>query len=180
MLNAPAITELNVENAVYTIFAEWLGKYFDGQQHAVGGKALLPFPKALLQFGQSQIPPPLKYDTPAPLASIIMVWSSPISTDKRWETIDGKSQQMIYQKARWNYWVRVEKQGTDTMSARKVAHQTGKLLTTLLRNPATTGELAHKGIHKPCPGEPEPVAESGYVLMLVSCRALLSYPVLVK
>ena len=186
MLSAPAITELDVESSVYALFAEWLAKYFDGQPHAVGGNAAVPFPKAVIQFGQSPMSQPLNPATApgkpdiTPQASIVMVWGSPVSTVKRWETVGGKAQQMVYKKVRWNFWVRCEMQGTDSANARKLCRQTGERLNALLSNPATTQELGQKGIHHARPSEPEPVADTGFILMLVTCRAQLRYPVLVK
>ena len=185
MLNANAITELDVESATYALFAEWLAKYFDGSPHAVGGNAAVPFPKAVIQFGQSPMAQPLNPALPAassppPHASILMVWGSPVSTVRRWETVGGAAQTMIYKKVRWNFWVRCEMQGTDSANARKLCRQTGERLNALLSNPATTQELGQKGIHHARPSEPEPVADTGFILMLVTCRAQLRYPVLVK
>ena len=180
MLTANAITELDVEGAVHTIFAEWLAKYFDGQPHIVGGKKPVSFPTALLQFEQCSITQPQNPGTPAPQASIIMVWGTPISTDKRRETVGGKPQQMIYKNVRWNFWVRAQMQSADSANARKVAHLASKRLNAILKNPATNCELGQKGIHHPCPREPELVAESAYTLMLVTCQAQLRYSVLVK
>ena len=189
MLSAPAITELDVESSTYAIFAEWLAKYFDGQPHAVGGNAAVPFPKAVIQFGQSPMSQPLNPATApgkqdiTPQASIVMVWGSPVSTVKRWENSPlgpTGTVQMVYKKVRWNFWVRCEMQGTDSANARKLCRQTGERLNALLSNPATTQELGQKGIHHARPSEPEPVADTGFILMLVTCRAQLRYPVLVK
>ena len=35
MLNSPAITELTVESGTCKVLGEWLGKWFDGQVHAI-------------------------------------------------------------------------------------------------------------------------------------------------
>ena len=187
MLSAPAITELDVESSTYALFAEWLAKYFDGQPHAVGGNAAVPFPKAVIQFGQSPMAQPLnpsavpQAQSPAPQASIVMVWGSPVSTVKRWENSPlgpTGTVQMVYKKVRWNFWVRAELQASDSGNARKLCRQTGERLNALLTNPATAYELAEKGIHHARPAEPEPVADTGFILMLVTCRATLRYPVL--
>jgi hypothetical protein len=180
MLQANPITELDVESAGYAIFAEWLAKYFDGRPHDVGGHSQVPFPKAAIAFGQSPASQP---QNPAGKAdsqsSITMVWGTPVSTTRHWETLGGATVLMVYKKVRWNFWVRAEMQASDTGNARKLCRQTAEKLSALLLNPATTRELAQKGIFHTRPAEPEPVSETGYILMLVSVRAQLRYPVLV-
>jgi hypothetical protein len=184
MLSSPAITELDVESSVYAVFAEWLADYFDGQPHDVGGNAAVPFPRALIQFGQAPMKQPLnpaaqgsKPKAQSPQAGIAMVWGAPVSTSRKWETVGGAAQLMIYKKVRWNFWVRAEMQASDTGSARKLCRQAAELLNALLMNPATTRDLGQCGIHHLRPGEPEPIADTGYILMLVGCRAQLRYPV---
>ncbi|MDE2102857.1 MAG: hypothetical protein KGL39_36775 [Patescibacteria group bacterium] len=181
MLNAAAITELDVESATYAIFSEWLPKYFTGQPVVIGGnRATLP--KAVIAFGQSpanQPVNPVGTGTP-PQAGITMVWGTPLSTSRKWETVNGLAQLMIYKKARWNFWVRVEMQSAQSANARKLCRQAAEGLSALMMNPATTYELGQKGIHHVRPSEPEPVSDTGYILMLVGCRAQLRYPVLVQ
>jgi hypothetical protein len=185
MLTANAITELDVESATYAVFAEWLAKYFDGATHDVGGNAAVTFPKAVILFGQSPMTQPLNplaggppVPPSVPQSSITMVWGAPVSTVKRWETVGGASQQMAYKKVRWNFWVRCEAPRGAATNARKLCRQTAEMLSAILANPATTQELGQKGLHHCRPGEPEPVSEAPYILMLVSCRATLRYAVL--
>lgn len=187
MLEAPAIRELSLESDTWTALAEWLAKYFDGGLHDVGGNAQVKFPKAVLRFGQSILPQPLN---PARLvegressdeqakAAITAVWGSPIGTAKHWQTVDGQTQQVAERKVRWNFWVRCEMQDAQEANARKVCRQTAERLSGLLGNAAATRELGQCGIHRVRPGEPEPVAETGFILMLVTCRATLRYAVL--
>jgi len=185
MLTANAITELDVESATYAIFAEWLAKYFDGKTHDVGGNAAVQFPKAVISFGQSPATQPLNPAGAAtPHASILMVWGAPVNTRKFWQAANGPNlglaQQMADRKVRWNFWVRCEQTASAGNNARKLSRQTAEKLSALLSNPATTQELGQKGIHHCRPGEPEPVADAGYILMLVACRATLRYAVLGK
>ncbi|MDE2105483.1 MAG: hypothetical protein KGL39_50110 [Patescibacteria group bacterium] len=190
MLTAPAITELDVESSTFAIFAEWLGKYFKGQTASIGGNANVPMPKAVIAFGQTPATQPLNpVATPssqnggvAPQASITMVWGTPLSTERKWEIPPGgpagTAQLMVYKKVRWNFWVRCEQQAAAGNNARKLCRQAAEMLSALLMNPATTHELGQKGIHHLRPSEPDPVSDTGFILMLVGCRAQLRYPVL--
>jgi hypothetical protein len=108
------------------------------------------------------------------------VWGAPGDTRRRWETAAGgnpAAQLMIYKQVRWNFWVRCEMQASNAANARKLCRQTAEKLHALLANPATAHELGQKGIHHVRPAEPEPVAETGFILMLVACRATLRYGV---
>ena len=40
------INEVNLEQSIYALFAQWLGSFFDGGSHAVGSNATVTFPLA--------------------------------------------------------------------------------------------------------------------------------------
>jgi hypothetical protein len=185
---APHISEMELESSAFAAWAAFLNGYFDGNTHDVGANQAVPFPKANILFGQSPVLQPMnpavrplpaggQTTPPTPISSINMVWSYPLTTCRYWERVNGVTQQRAYKKSRFNFWVRCEMQQDTAANARKVCRQTAERLSGLLGNAAATFALAECGIHHCRPGEPEMVAETAYILMLVTCRATLRYAV---
>src|SRR5690242_11560354 len=89
---------------------EWLGTFFDGASHPVGGTAEL-FPRADLKFDQALLPQPLNPSRTVPAApaqvSIQLVWGRRPGQERR-EWSGRGTQQIIHKKVRWNFWVRAE------------------------------------------------------------------------
>lgn len=178
------ITEINLEQSTYALFAEWLKSYFDGSAHAVGGTPAVSFPKAALGFGQSVLtqpmnPVPAAANTPAAptLVGITMVFAADtgMQVQRRWELVGGNRQQVFYKPVRWSFWVRCE---TADDKGRAACLQAAQLLEAILANAACTRALAQNGVHRVRPGSSQPVADTTYILRLVPCRGTLRYVVL--
>ena len=177
------LTELNLEKGTYDLFAQWLAAYFDGAAHAVGGNAPVTFPRAALGFAQSAMPQPLNPPAatpqtpppPVPQVGITMTFAPGAGRpQRRWETVGAGRQQMFYKAVRWNFWIRC---ATADNAARACAMNAGQLLEAILANKQETRGLAQNGVHRIRPGTPEPVADTAYILRLLTCQAVLKYAV---
>lgn len=169
------------------LWAEWLGQYFDGNNHAVGATAAVAFPKAQLAFQQSAVLAQAQEGagaTPGPLSglAITLVWSEGGAKPRLgFDLLDGPApggaparQEMAYAPVHWNFWVRAS--GT---SARKLGKQGSDALYAVLANKAETRSLAQAGIMKVRPLPPRAVQDADYgAVRLVCVSAELRYPVL--
>lgn len=177
-LTNPAVNELAVVQTTLDLFAEFLGRYFDGAKHDVGGHAQVQFPKPELLFQQSPITQPSDKINASPAQStdtlaITMVWNDPSRKWIGWETEDGTRQQIVQSAVSFNFWVRAA--GTNYRRQGKV---TADLLHGLLGNAAEARLLGQKGILRVRPQEPRAVQDDGFSLALVVVRAQLRYPIL--
>ncbi len=169
-LNSPAVNALALEASVMKLLAEWLGKWFTGTAHVLGGHGSLRFPAATLRFQQSALPQPLTG------AGITAVWVAAANTTTRWEA----GQQVAFDHASWFFLVRA---ANDDLVCRTASDR----LIALLRNPAGTKKLAEKGIHKLRPSPPQLISDGvaapsggndpNYVTRLIACQARLRYPI---
>ena len=189
-MNSPAINELGLEGSVYALFAEFLAALFDGGTHDAGGNRAVQFTAAVVRFGQSAVPQPLRG------ASITMVLSAGHAR-LAWENVpteypeqlpyrnpggydDAQTvtrQQMAYLQVRLNFWVRAEEQAREGENARELCLKTCDLLHGVLSNAAAVRCLAQKGVKRLRPGAPQPVSETNYSLRLLPVTATLRYPV---
>jgi hypothetical protein len=175
------ITEANLEQATYNLFAIWLARYFDGGSHAIGSNAPVLFTKAVFGFAQSLLPQPQNPQAAVPVTAtvvsgITMVFATcPGKTSRRWENVDDVRQHMYYTPVRWNFWVRCS---TADDAGRAACLQTAGLLKSILANAKETRVLAANGVHRIRPSMPEVIADNTYILRLVNCEANLRYAVL--
>ena len=176
------IAEVNLEQSVYALFAAWLGSFFDGGSHAVGTNAPVIFPAAALGFAQSAMPQPLN-PTPGSQATgpqttavgITLVLAGNVGrVSRRWGLAGGLRQRLLYKKVRLNFWVR---SATADSAARAACLSAGQLLEAILANEASTYPLSQNGVLRLRPGSPQPVADTAFILRLVTCEATLRYAV---
>ena len=167
------INEVNLEQSIYALFAQWLGSFFDGGSHAVGSNAPVTFPLASLAFAHSALPQPLG----AAVGITLVTGGNVGRTSRRYENVGGTQQQLFYKKVRLNFWVR---SATADAAARAACLSAGQLLEAILANGAATRPLAQNGVHRVRPGSPQPIADTTFILRLLSCEATLRYAVRVN
>ncbi len=168
-LTKPAVNEMSLEGGTFALFAEFLARFFDGDAHDVGENPEVPFPKAVVKFQQNAPPQALKG------AAISMTWNAPGPVRKQWESLAGSRQEICTTTARWNFWIRAEL--ADQGDTNALGIDTAQKLFGLLNNSAATQVLAQKGVHRLRPSTPSLVTDTGYVLRLMPCTAVLRWPV---
>lgn len=169
-LTKSAVDQFALEQTTLELVNEFLGGYFDGNPHAVGGRTLT-FPKVELAYQQSAVSQPLHG------VAITTVWTQGGKTWRGWETIGGARQQMFYTRTTMNFWVRGQGQATAQGTANARCQQAMDLLQGLLLNPDATRALAQKGISHLRPEPGGAVMSADYVMRLIRCEAHLRYPV---
>lgn len=173
----PAVSELAVVKSALDLMAEFLGRYFDGTKHDVGGNSQVQFTAPQLLFQQSpiaQASDALAAGAPSlDTLAITMVWNDPSKKWKAWETVDGVTQEIVQSQVSWNFWVRAA--GSNYRAQGKL---TADLLYGLLGNSAETRVLGQAGILRVRSAEPRAVQDDDFSLSLVVVRAQLRYPVL--
>ncbi len=186
-LTSPAISELKIESGLFTLFNEFLKRFFDGGSHAVGYNAPVVFPAAELRYQQAEHTSPLNG------VGISMVWVAGSNIRYHWETVaagpsaTGRTlQRMAVMRANWMFMIRAQIVNSGTGNAKALAQQTGELLFAVLQNSAAVKPLGQKGIHRLRPDAPRLLSEGSgakpgdptYAMRLVTCAGTLRYPVI--
>jgi hypothetical protein len=180
MLNAAAISALEIESSTLKLFNEFLQGFFDGASHAVGYHAPVAFPLAELRFQQSAHTAPLNG------VGIAMVWVTGALPKYHWEMVTGQRQQMALMRAHWMFFVRAQLVETGSGNAKAVVQNAAERLFGLLSNSAAVKPLGQKGIHRLRPSAPQLISEGNgavagdptFAMRLVACSGSLRYPVL--
>lgn len=173
-LTAPALAATGVETTLFDLLHEWLSGYFDGAAHTVGGHEDVVFPAVTLAFQQAAI------EQPQSRPSLQVVWHQPGMPRFWWDTVDGERQRMIETGIVLTFWIRSAAPATEGANARRECKQVAERLAFLLGHPAATQALGQKGLLHCRPNTPQLVADTHYSLRLLTCRAVLRYPVLIS
>lgn len=169
-LTSPAITELTTESAVYLLLHEWLGQWFDGLSHALGGNPAVTWPVAGIKSGQGAVLQPLESEV-----EIRVVMHPRAEGAARLDTAlyAGK---LITEYVTLNFWVRAKTPGAG--QAQLAARRVGELLKALLTHPDSRFALAQRGICQLQPQGPAAMMPSTeYAERMLSCAAQLQYSV---
>ncbi len=170
-LTAPPLTELTADSGLRAVFAEWLGKWFDGAAHAVGAGAAVVFPRALLAFGEGLAAAQPLEDLP----EIRLVCLPRNELALRNVDANGAGNR-VFSRVLFQFWVSARKPGPG--QAQSTAQSTAQLLKAALTNPVSRQDLGACGIFKLQPRQPEAVPDRDYAKFLVACPAELQYAVL--
>ena len=190
MTSAP-INGLALEGSALALWNEFLASFFDGNPHDVGPLKAVSFPAATLRFQEASQPQPLSN------VGISTVWVSPSRVTTYWDTLTaaeiealptGTTPNYRQQRAKCHcafiFLVRATIATGDDNSQKQV-QDASSLLYGLLSNPGATVPLSEKGIHHIRPSPPRmafpgagaPTADLGYRLRVLSCAALLKWPI---
>jgi hypothetical protein len=207
LLTNAAVSAIQLEESAFKLLEEWLKFYFDGGEHPIGGHtvehilgteasepladeedeelgeeiATIKFPTAHLRFQQSSLP------ALGDNIGITVVWVTSSAPRRDWETVDGRTQQVMTQTATWFFFIRAEGKADATGANAQARCRTGAdLLYALLLNSKTALPLAQKGILKVRPENPTVVSEGkgndkpdlNYIVRMLKCSARLRFPVL--
>lgn len=177
-LTGAAITEVTVESASKGLLAEWLGMWFDGAAHSVGGIAVI-FPKVTIGFDQGPVSQPMDDGSTGGGATAkceIRVVCHPRATrqDRVAETVSERTA-LVQDGVLFHFWVRSRVRADGGSAA--MVNQVGELLVAILRNPDARIDLAGKGIAHMKPSKPEPMASDEWRLALVKCVGVLNYAI---
>jgi hypothetical protein len=167
-LTSPAITELTVESATKALLAEWIGDWFDGDEHDIfTGVTTATFPLADVTFDQSAI---ASQDLEGTEIRIIVDSGAhkPYLSDPGME---------VENYVGIDFWVRSRQTNTGTGNSNYLADRVSQLLFALLQNPLTRTDLAQKGIMNMRPQKPKTFTDANYALRLVRCKAQLQYSI---
>jgi len=189
-LSSPAINGTDPEGSALAIWNEFLSGYFDGGTHAIGAMPV-QFPTATLRFQEASQPQPLAG------VGISVVWVAPSRSTRRWDVLTSvemvalpagtsPNQERMRAHCAFLFLVRamVADGATGDNAQKQVQSAAGKLFG-LLENTAATEPLSEKGLSKirpsparmAFPGDGAPGEDLGYRLRIVSCRAVLRWPV---
>lgn len=179
-MTASSISALAIESRFFALWQEFLAGYFDGQSHTVGANPAIAFPSAYLRFQQSLLPQPIDG------VAITAVWVRPSYFEKKWDTVNGGRQEVVFARFGMMFWVRAQMVSSGTGNSAFKCTQAAELLFGLLQNSAATRPLAGKGIHRLRPSSPQLVSDGSgsrpndpsYALRVVTCDGRLHYPVL--
>jgi hypothetical protein len=190
-MNSAAISALDIEGSALALWNEFLASFFDGRTHDVGPLKAVQFPTATLRFQESPQPQPLSN------VGISVVWVSPSRVERYWDTLTpaeiaalpagttpNERQQRAKAQCAFIFLVRATIAGSNDNSQKQVQSAAGKLYG-LLSNVGATIPLANKGIHHLRPSQPimawrgigAPEPDLSYRLRILSCAALLKWPV---
>ena len=177
-LTNPAVNANALESSAMKLMQEFLARYFDGGVHAVGATPAVPFPAAELLFQQSAVTQPLQGSGGSGPGSGGLAITLVTSEGGRrkytgWENVGGTRQEICYEAAAWNFWVRA-----NGANGRTLCKSGSDGLYGLLGNKAETHALGARGICRIKVHAPRVIQESDYVLRLVSLGVTLRYPIL--
>lgn len=174
-LNSPAITELSTESAPYALLNEWLALWFDGNAHAVGNNAPVPFPKANRAFGQS---PPVQpqHNFAEGVDAEIRCVIFPRSEIQEHLDSSQSAGKLATAFVLLHFWVSAKKPGKGQSEA--LSENIAQLLKAILTNPDSRYPLAEKGIRSLRPKTPEWLRSTDYAKRLVAVVAQFQYPIL--
>ncbi len=186
-LNSPQISEAAIEGSTLAVLNEWLGSFFDGNEHQIGFGPTATFPKSDLRFQEGVHPQPL-----GALIGIRIVWVTATEPRLRWEVVDGPNlglapasrQQVAKHPVTWMFWVRAESATRE--ASQKAAADAAQLLFAILNNSAASGPMTACGIHHLRTEQPQMGGVGGgakqedpfYALRFLKARATLRYPVM--
>ena len=170
-LTNPAVNANALESSAMKLMQEFLARYFDGGVHAVGATPAVPFPAAELLFQQSAVTQPQA--AAGGLAITLVTSEGARRKYTAWENVGGTRQEICYEAAAWNLWVRA-----NGANGRTLCKSGSDGLYGLLGNKAETHALGARGICRLKVHAPRVVQETDYVLRLVSLGVTLRYPIL--
>jgi len=167
-LTSPAITELTIESATKALLAEWLGDWFDGEEHDIfTGVTTATFPEADVSFDQSPI---ASQDIEGTEIRVIV----DAGAHKPYLSETGME---VESYVSIDFWVRSRQTNTGAGNSNYLADRVSQLLFALLQNPLSRTDLAQKGIMNMRPQKPKTFQDANYALRLVRCKAQLQYSV---
>ena len=169
-LNSPAVNELAVVTGTLNLLCEWLARYFDGNDHAVGGNDPVLFPKPELLFQLAPVTQPSDAGALADTLALSLVWNDPTRRWTAWETVDNTRQEVVQSNPSFNFWVRAT--GTNAGARAKL---TADRLRAVLDNSAETRVLGQKGILRVRAREPRVIQSGDYALYHVLATVQLRY-----
>ena len=190
-LTSNPVNGLDLEGSALALWNEFLASFFDGHAHDVGPLKAVPFPLAALRYQEAAQAQPL------PSVGISVVWVTPSRVSQYWDILTpaeiaalpaGTTPNYRQQRAKaycaFIFPVRATIAGSNDNSQKQVQQAASKLFG-LLSNAGSTILLAEKGIHhvRPTiprmafPGDGALTADLGYRLRVLSCGALLKWPI---
>lgn len=149
-LTKPAISALAIETSCLDLWNEFLGLYFTGTAHVVGGNPSTTFLKAEFLFGQALPPHPAESGVKATPLSIHLVMATPGKVFKAFEPVPGTGAREEWATSRPVFLIYVRCGVSDTVlgNADRQCRMCAEQLHGLLNNSFATKPLAEKGIHR--------------------------------
>lgn len=188
-LTSKPVDGLDLEGSALALWNEFLASFFDGATHDVGPMKSILFPAATLRFQESPQPKPLTN------VGISVVWVQPSKVTKCWDTLTASERAALPAGTIPNYrqeraraycaFIFLVRATGSTDNSQKQVQVAASRLYGLLANAGATKPLAEKGIRmiRPTPprmafpGDSAPTADLGYRLRVMSCAAVLRWPV---
>jgi hypothetical protein len=170
-MKAEAVSELDLETLVMRLWYEFLGRWFDGGTHAVGGNASVDLLKAALVFQQGPVPQPLNG------LVISLLWPTRSEPRLWWTTVAGARVQQAELNAGWCFLVRAELPADGMTNGKEQVMKSASRLFAVLENCATRSELAGKGILRLRASALQLVSEGRYEVRKVECRGKVRWRV---
>lgn len=171
-LSSPSVNANEIESSTLKLWHEWLGLWFNGASHAIGGSAAVAFPALTLRFGQSEAPQPVD----GVMLTVVML--SPSVVTRKWEVVGGTRQEMGQAPVQFQCWIRAAGKMSDGADPQWHAARAADLLFAILANSSSHHDLVQKGIMRLQPRPHESLVERNYATRLLAVRAVLRFPIL--